>query len=1516
MSMTGGGATANVNIKVDVDDTGAEARLAALEKRLKALEQSSKGASGASKSFNNDLDNMSRTSKKLSGDHDKLAKTGETLKNMFGRLGKFAKFAGIEFLAFTAALAAMKLALVAGQYAMKGFHALLRGTGAAAGVAIAAIGTVLAAMRELQAATMAPLMGGMKESRSQMNAVYADRRFAMFDAKTMGSIIQSAASQGKTIDAAFRNQLARYADFSMGDPKKLAEIQKTFMQMEKDKKVTAKTYGELQQSAPMLAKAFDEMAGGTAKGAAAAKAGTVTYKKFFDAVNEGKLKALVPFNGALEQINNTLIGRLKASFRGVKEQLTRLGEPFLKTFQGPINLIEREISSFVLKINGTLQKVFPQLFKIGDANNNVITRMFDRLANSINANMANILGWGDKIKGMGIAIRNFFGGMGGALTKLTAGWDKLYKSVLKPIAKVIGENLVYAMTKFNGLIEGQSLNGFTVAIESFGDILHNVIDGLFQLKAVLAPILQMFLGLGTVVASLTGGPFKMLLPLLLMGKMMGGRGKMGGKGAAGAAMMAGGMGMGAGPLGMLAMPLMLGMSGFGSRTQAASTSNANYAANRAAGAGVLPSALLSGQRGGQFAQNMRNGMGFGMSALMTSKGVSGAYQGAYASSFGDHARFSLRDAHAEDKRLMSNPHLLGLKKDPMMGGYIDTKTGMAVDDKEALKRARDMNTIRGAHKDPVTRAQIRKDAEAEAKLAGKTQAKAFVKDSAKQFGKSAGMMAATVGATMLGSYVQQRAGTNQGMAAAGGALSGAGMGASMGAAFGPMGMAVGAIGGALIGGISGWRNAGKLREQNRQTSASNMRSSIFDGRTFNTQDDFTQARDAASRERMGLDQLVAGSKTNLEDRIARTEGKKKTAQAQMQKDFVQYLKEQTGATGVTQYKATRKTSREEQAFKFTGGTLSGKDLGSEDDRIERYAVQFLKDRGATDATLASMKGKGDDKHAVGAIKAFAGSRYDGDIQQMNKDLDALKEKYPDVAAAGEEYAAALKEIADKQKHFTANSKKTGEVTESLGISMDEVANLFKKTGRSLSEVVPGILDFNKLIGMVGDTATRVANGAGRLGRSLFAQTQADMDIAESRSRLETQLQTMFSTTGSVSTSEGTRVAGETLNEIINNSMAELAAGNIDFAQLAGGAGEDGMLQNQLKALLTQAKKNGVASSVISQLENSIYGVADAEGNRSGGMIDKVNAAKTDPFARMQFDGKFNKDFEDKMQEIAMTAASSGKPIAQALSEGTTDLAVWLQSQGLEVDQATMGKLQTMLGGTMQNSASAMQAAMQTGGTYAAAAIRAALTGQPAPVAPVTSTAVPPVPVAPGTLVGPVVRNTTPTAPAFLPGGFFDLATRFGTPTVTPPVTPGGDTTTSRFSRTLAAHSSFNAMTPGKRLVTSGIRNTNVGSLNSDHTTGRAFDLTGDNLVSYAQNVKEAGGFAEFHGGPGEQRHLHVVPPVGDSSSPVSGGGGAGGSTSNYYTIEVNASSGMDEEALANKVLDKIKRAERTSSERR
>ena len=109
---------------------------------------------------------------------------------------------------------------------------------------------------------------------------------------------------------------------------------------------------------------------------------------------------------------------------------------------------------------------------------------------------------------------------------------------------------------------------------------------------------------------------------------------------------------------------------------------------------------------------------------------------------------------------------------------------------------------------------------------------------------------------------------------------------------------------------------------------------------------------------------------------------------------------------------------------------------------------------------------------------------------------------------------------------------------------------------------------------------------------------------------------------------------------------------------------------------------------------------------------------------------------------------------------------------------------------------------------------------------------------------------------------------------------------------------------GKRTVTSMWRNHSLGSSNSDHVTGRALDVTGQNLGAYATKVKEMGGFAEFHGS-GAERHLHVVPPqlpVGDRPSPRPPTNMAHQSqVSQNIQTTVYAPQGMDEEMIARKV---------------
>lgn len=86
------------------------------------------------------------------------------------------------------------------------------------------------------------------------------------------------------------------------------------------------------------------------------------------------------------------------------------------------------------------------------------------------------------------------------------------------------------------------------------------------------------------------------------------------------------------------------------------------------------------------------------------------------------------------------------------------------------------------------------------------------------------------------------------------------------------------------------------------------------------------------------------------------------------------------------------------------------------------------------------------------------------------------------------------------------------------------------------------------------------------------------------------------------------------------------------------------------------------------------------------------------------------------------------------------------------------------------------------------------------------------------------------------------------------------------------HAKIAATVPGTQHLTSTVRDWALGSPDSDHRFGRAYDVAGSNLGLYASKVRAIGGFAQVHGsGPG--RHLHVVPaPAGASAVAVRRGG--------------------------------------------
>jgi hypothetical protein len=142
--------------------------------------------------------------------------------------------------------------------------------------------------------------------------------------------------------------------------------------------------------------------------------------------------------------------------------------------------------------------------------------------------------------------------------------------------------------------------------------------------------------------------------------------------------------------------------------------------------------------------------------------------------------------------------------------------------------------------------------------------------------------------------------------------------------------------------------------------------------------------------------------------------------------------------------------------------------------------------------------------------------------------------------------------------------------------------------------------------------------------------------------------------------------------------------------------------------------------------------------------------------------------------------------------------------------------------------------------------------------------------------------------------------------------PMGDTDTPKvLGKTMRKHGMFDGAVPGKRTVTSSLRNFALGSNNSDHATGHAYDLVGDNLGKYSSLVNASGGFAEFHG-TGGARHLHVVPPVGpmgDTSTSIlakmtgsiPSGGSSGGDTFNI-TVNESSTPQVTARAVANEIL--------------
>jgi hypothetical protein len=531
---------ADVVINIDVDDANARARLTALEQRLRRLDaiggrtgKSFDGLGGdidgATNSANKLNDTLGETNNKL-GDSNKKSRiaamslrtvgsSAKVLGTVFGRLAKFAMFAGIEFGVMAIVLGTLKLALVAGELTSKAFSASLTGLAAVAGLAVGALGGVLAAIRELNNAKMVPLarmakepLTGSSNMASNVSAIMGDRNLGIFKDATLTGSIGATYKAGFQADATLKSMMGTLGNFAVvaSDPDKaLSSLTQAFMSARKEGKFTDDTIKTIAEDAPQLADAI--------------KASGMGFEDFFGALRRGEIDSLAPFNDALDRVNDTLIGRFKGSLRVIKEQLTTLGAPLVDLVKGPLAGFERELGFFITSIQPAVRKAFEELFPDTEGRSGgAMGKFFEYLSLQINQALPKIDNFLKGFKGFWGGFRSVFGNLGDWLRRMTSGWNTLFENILKPLGVEVWKTIEHAISGFNDRINdtaGSSKN-FGDQIKGIFEGLRGIITGFNNFAKALAPVTSALLQILSIIGKIASNP---LISTLLVSGFLGNR---------------------------------------------------------------------------------------------------------------------------------------------------------------------------------------------------------------------------------------------------------------------------------------------------------------------------------------------------------------------------------------------------------------------------------------------------------------------------------------------------------------------------------------------------------------------------------------------------------------------------------------------------------------------------------------------------------------------------------------------------------------------------------------------------------------------------------------------------------------------------------------------------------------------------------------------------------------------------------------------------------------------------------
>jgi hypothetical protein len=1513
-------AEADVKVQLKADILGFVRDMKIAEKQLKSFGNQARTTALSSGASRMERD-FAGSSIKIKKHFDQVDKAIQNTGKMLGKVLMTAiKGTMLQMAAMGAVMVGIHASFAVGRGIMKAYGGAMKIVAQGGAAVAVALSTAAAAMREQQAAMFAykgkgasQLGGGLNQTRAAMRALAADANLAVIGTQGLNKAYAAMSkSMTSTQISGSRNMFKALMDFGSAgqDPGAAAEKVGVLIAALND---TKKTIGDVQAAAkglgPEMEKAFKQ-------------SGIKTKKQFKEMLMSGELARKGGVFGQFDAVNGTLINQAKAFFSQIKVQFEQFGDKFLnpakEAFFKIKNIIRKDIT-----------RVYAELEKFGTGN------LFDGIVKLV-----------EKLSGFFVTLvrdwlpkaSNQFGRIGDWMGKFRRGWDlvleklrpfiagaRVIESIFTPIWKTLKEQGVGAMKDFNKNLQenapyfkelGQRVAGLLASVMEFGRTFRQIFfSALPFINDVLAGVKSVFDALkgfiGTFSKSLGGAG---LLGLMMISRQM--KSHKGGYAAFGAAasqnvqtMNVAQMNVGGAPIGGQASSgRSLASGATSSATSSAAIAAAQYKFGGPVNAGAQTGASVAK---GNIVADYRNGMT--LAAIPAGVGIA-QNRNPFARMFGG------RKFNKSVTNALRNPT-------PSMGygavGSVVYPVGPTIGTQ--LKDRFGANALKGSAMASLTRnkrlwnmraqnAETGKISEVlsapELKAAGiSSPGKLFrsYRESAgfarifgneklgiKGWNQSLGAkMGTSIGLSLLSQMAPEEmrgslalggmigqfnplAGAAVGFGGAAlksktpirGALSGAAAGAALGSVLPGVGTAAGAAIGALGGALMGAAN--RTKEQAKKAKAA-----------------VTEGFDSLTKS------MVAARYSMMEQNAKNIAAGKKIANRGAFEGFA------TKITGGAMAIANQNRGAT-KGLGTRGRITNAVDIAT----MAGPALRILSEipgLASIDKPLNWVKGffsggnerEKKQKEAVKNIIKYmednGAALSESQIKDMNKNRGATIKQFEKTAKAEKDAAQMLD---------TTYSKRLTELEKISGKTRPELELLAKDMGVNLYDSTVKFKDVVKQLGLgmakTADQMRQAFTDVYVAGFDVFQQYKKQAEAAKSYNEVAENFRALSANGGATNTDFFqfmTDLSSASLDMFGGDALTSF----YDMTQQLGYKGKTG---NALKT-------GGVFANVAGEFNTperrkmleSAFGTMESGFAKTGGQqLSDILAEKG-----------FTANNQVLTSQILGLAPAKQEALLRSLQAGTFDvfgnrragqtntdlIAQNLAGAGLDVSKLNLAKMPT-------DNLDKVATAMGTASDDFSKAVTKFVDGADAAFKNITTPE--------------WLKNGNP---ALLAGNSVPVKVVPGD-TSFPRGIGVGDTTSSRLSQTMARHSAIDGTLSGKRTITSSYRTWGLGSLGSDHLTGRAIDVVGDNLVSYRDAVRSNGGFAEFHGN-GANRHVHAVPgPMGDGAAPssytraasqrvVSGGG-------MNVTIHINGANASPDD-IANRVLAKIKDAERAKRER-